>query len=72
MVPYSNIGNKYQLPKFTDRLKSKDILIELVIDSKNNFINPINKIINPELKSTKLKKENYNKSLLRFNTRNPS
>ena len=48
--PYSNISNKYQLPKLTDRLKSKEILIELVIDSKNNFINPFSKIINPEIK----------------------
>ena len=57
--PYSNISNKYQLPKLTDRIKSKEILIELVIDSKYNFINPFSKIITPELNRTNFKKKDY-------------
>ena len=68
--PYSNINKEYYLPHYTDRIKSSDIIIEIVMDSKNNFKNPFAKIINPESKKIKLKKEKKTKYFLKSNTRN--
>ena len=71
--PYQNLNN-LSLPKITDRIKSDNILLELIQDENEQLINPFIDILyfdNSSKKNTKsLKKKNKRTTLKRNHRRN--